>query len=50
MNKIAVGPAARGVIDIEAPVKDNLHKIAKAIGKRSAKSQWSCSTARATAI
>jgi fructose-1,6-bisphosphatase II len=34
MNKIAVGPAARDVIDIEAPVKDNLAKIAKALGKR----------------
>jgi fructose-1,6-bisphosphatase II len=34
MNKIAVGPEARGVIDIDAPVKDNLQKIAKAIGKR----------------
>ena len=34
MDKIAVGPAARGVIDIEAPVKDNLQKVAKALGKR----------------
>jgi fructose-1,6-bisphosphatase II len=33
MNKIAVGPEARDVIDIEAPVKDNLEKIAKALGK-----------------
>jgi fructose-1,6-bisphosphatase II len=33
MNKIAVGPEARDVIDIEAPVKDNLNKIAKALGK-----------------
>ncbi len=31
MNKIAVGPAAKDVIDIEAPVKDNLKKIARAI-------------------
>ena len=31
MNKIAVGPAAKDVIDIEAPVKDNLMKIARAI-------------------
>ncbi|RME05901.1 MAG: class II fructose-bisphosphatase [Anaerolineae bacterium] len=30
MNKIAVGPEARGVIDIEAPVKVNLERIAKA--------------------
>jgi fructose-1,6-bisphosphatase II len=34
MDKIAVGPAARDVIDIEAPVKDNLAKIARALGKR----------------
>ncbi len=30
MNKIAVGPEAKGVIDIEAPVKVNLERIAKA--------------------
>lgn len=34
MDKIAVGPASRDVIDIEAPVKDNLNKIAHAIGTR----------------
>lgn len=34
MNKIAVGPAARDVIDIDAPVADNLAKIAKALGKK----------------
>jgi fructose-1,6-bisphosphatase II len=33
MNKIAVGPAARGMIDIEAPVSENLRVIAKALGK-----------------
>jgi fructose-1,6-bisphosphatase II len=33
MDKIAVGPEARDVIDIEAPVADNLAKIAKALGK-----------------
>ncbi len=32
-NKIAVGPRARGVIDVNAPVKDNLTKVAKALGK-----------------
>lgn len=32
MNKIAVGPAAKGVIDIEAPVHENLRRIAKAQG------------------
>ena len=33
MNKIAVGPEARGVVDIEAPVIDNLKAIARARGK-----------------
>jgi fructose-1,6-bisphosphatase II len=32
MEKIAVGRAAAGVIDIEAPVKDNLAKVAKVKG------------------
>ncbi len=32
MKKIAVGPEAKGVIDIEAPVKENLRRIAKAKG------------------
>jgi fructose-1,6-bisphosphatase II len=34
MNKIAVGPEACDVINIEAPVDDNLRKIAKARDKR----------------
>lgn len=34
MNKIAVGPEASGVIDIEAPVKTNLEKIARARGEQ----------------
>ncbi len=34
MDKIAVGPAARGAIDIDAPVADNLAKVAKALGKQ----------------
>jgi fructose-1,6-bisphosphatase II len=33
MDKIAVGPAARDAIDIEAPVKDNLMKVARALAK-----------------
>lgn len=33
MYKIAVGPEARDVIDIQAPVEDNLRKIAKAKGE-----------------
>lgn len=33
MNKIAVGPEAKGKIDIERPLKDNLSAIAKAKGK-----------------
>ncbi len=33
MNKIAVGPEARNVIDINAPVKDNLVNIARVKGE-----------------
>ncbi|SDW45806.1 fructose-1,6-bisphosphatase II [Marinococcus luteus] len=33
MDKIAVGPEAIGTIDIDAPVADNLHAVAKAKGK-----------------
>jgi fructose-1,6-bisphosphatase II len=33
MHKIAVGPEAKDVIDINAPVKDNLQKVAKAKGE-----------------
>ena len=32
-NKIIVGKEAASVIDIEAPVRDNLNKIARALGK-----------------
>lgn len=34
MNKIAVGPSAKGVINVEKSVKENLNAIAKASGKR----------------
>ena len=34
MNKIVVGPQAKDVIDIEAPVADNLQKIARAKGEQ----------------
>ncbi len=33
MHKLAVGPEAVDAIDIEAPVKDNLKKIARALGE-----------------
>lgn len=33
MDQIAVGTEAKNVIDLDAPVKDNLTKIAKALGK-----------------
>nr|BAL56057.1 fructose 1,6-bisphosphatase II [uncultured prokaryote] len=33
MNKIAVGPEARGQVDIEAPPAENLRRIARAKGK-----------------
>jgi fructose-1,6-bisphosphatase II len=32
-NKIAVGPQAKGVVDLDAPVADNLSKVARALGK-----------------
>ena len=32
-DKIAVGSRAKGVVDINAPVKDNLTNVAKALGK-----------------
>jgi fructose-1,6-bisphosphatase II len=34
MNKIAVGPAAKGAINVEASVEENLREIAKASEKR----------------
>ena len=34
MHKIAVGPVARDVIDIEAPVRVNLDRVAKAKGEK----------------
>lgn len=33
MEKIAVGPKAKGTIDLERPLKENLVNVAKAIGK-----------------
>ena len=33
MDQLAVGPGARGAIDIKAPVKENLKNIAKVLGK-----------------
>lgn len=33
MNKIAVGPGAEGVIDIEAPISENISKLAKVLEK-----------------
>lgn len=33
MDKIAVGPEARNVIDLDAPVKDTITKTAKVLGK-----------------
>ncbi|GAB4213344.1 MAG: class II fructose-bisphosphatase [Roseiflexaceae bacterium] len=34
MDKLAVGEAARGVIDINAPVAQNIHNVARALHKR----------------
>ena len=33
MDKIAVGPRAKGCIDIDAPVKENLARVAKALNR-----------------
>lgn len=33
MDKIAAGSEAKNVIDLDAPVKDNIHNTAKALGK-----------------
>src|ERR671913_2301501 len=33
MDKIVVGPSSRGVIDIDAPVKENLKNIARRLGR-----------------
>lgn len=34
MDKLAVGEAARGAVDIDAPVQENIHNVARAMGKR----------------
>lgn len=33
MEKLAVGPSARNVIDLDTPVKETIKKVAKALGK-----------------
>ena len=34
MDKIAVGPRAKGCIDINAPIKENLERVAKALDRK----------------
>lgn len=34
MNKIVVGPSVKGAVDIDAPVKDNLHAIATRLKRK----------------
>jgi fructose-1,6-bisphosphatase II len=34
MEKLVVGPSSKGVVDLDAPVKDNLAAIAKALGRK----------------
>jgi fructose-1,6-bisphosphatase class II len=34
MNKIVVGPSVKGAVDIDAPVKDNLHAIASRLKRK----------------
>lgn len=33
MNKIAVGPRAKGKVSLDAPIEDNLHNLSKALNK-----------------
>src|SRR5699024_1950396 len=33
MKKMAVGPNAKGVIELEAPIEENIKNVAKALGK-----------------
>lgn len=33
MDKIVVGPSCRGVVDLDAPVKDNLKNVARRLGR-----------------
>jgi len=33
MDKIVVGPSSRGVVDLDAPIKDNLKNIARRLGR-----------------
>ncbi|MCF6461187.1 class II fructose-bisphosphatase [Clostridium sp. Cult3] len=33
MNKIAVGPKAKGKVSLDAPIEDNLHNLSKALNK-----------------
>ena len=48
MRKLAVGPRARGQIDLRRPVGDNVRAIAEAFGRRSATSPRSSSTVPVT--
>jgi fructose-1,6-bisphosphatase II len=34
MNKLATGPEAAGAVDIDAPIADNIHAVAKAKGEK----------------
>ncbi len=34
MDKLAVGPGAKGIIDITKPIEENIIKVAEALGKR----------------
>src|SRR4051794_14232750 len=48
MRKMAVGPKARGSIDLTKPVADNIRAIADAFGRMVNDVPRSCSTGRAT--
>jgi fructose-1,6-bisphosphatase/sedoheptulose 1,7-bisphosphatase-like protein len=47
MEKIVVGPAAKGAADLDAPVKQNLKAIARRLlARRGRPRWWWCSTVR----
>ena len=48
MRKMAVGPVARGRIDLGKPVGENVRAIADAFGRNPKTSRRSSSTGRAT--
>ena len=48
MEKLVVGPSSKHIVDLDAPVRENLRAIARRSAARSTSCQWSCSTGRGT--